>query len=59
MREPHEIPPSGKVLDAMLMTRQQMSQRIDRFDALVYNPHDRGLTERGLDRLLLETMSAL
>ena len=59
MHEPHEIPPGGKVLEAMLMARQQMSQRIDRFDALVHKSRDRGWTERGLDRLLLEPMSAL
>jgi hypothetical protein len=43
----------------MLMARRQMSRCIDRFDALVYNPHDRGFMERGLDQLALETISTL
>jgi hypothetical protein len=50
MHEPHGAPPSGKVLDAMLMTRRQMSRCIERFDALVSTPHERGFTERGLAR---------
>jgi hypothetical protein len=50
MHEPHGAPPSGKVLEAMLMTRRQMNRCIERFDALVYTPHERGFTERGLAR---------
>ena len=41
------------------MTRRQMNRCIDRFDALVYTPHNRGFTERGLDQVLLDTMRAL
>jgi hypothetical protein len=59
MNDPRDVPPSRKVLDAMLVARRQMSRCIDRFDTLLYNPHDRGFTEQGLDRLVLETISTL
>lgn len=48
-----------QLLDAMLMARRQMTRCIDRFDALLYNPYDRSLTERGLDQLVLETIRRL
>jgi hypothetical protein len=48
-----------QLLNVMLMARKRMSQCIDRFDVLLYKVQDRGLTERGLDQLLLETISAL
>jgi hypothetical protein len=46
-------------LDAMLRARQQMTQCIDRFDTLLYNRNDRGLTERTLDQLVLKTITTL
>ena len=49
----------AQFLDVMLMARKRMTQCIDRFDALAYNPHDRSFTELGLDQLVLETMSTL
>jgi hypothetical protein len=48
-----------QLLDAMLMARRQMTRCIDRFDALLYNPSDRSLTERGLDQLVLDTIRRL
>jgi hypothetical protein len=49
----------AQLLNVMLMARKRMPQCIDRFHVLLYKPQDRGLTERGLDQLLLETMNAL
>jgi hypothetical protein len=46
-------------LDTILHARHTMQQLIDRFDALLYNTNDRGRTERGLDPLMLETISTL
>jgi hypothetical protein len=46
-------------LDVMLQARRQMTWCIDRFDVLLYNSHDHARAEKGLDQLVLETMSAL
>jgi hypothetical protein len=59
MNDPREAPPSGKVLDAMMMARRAMNACITLLDAAIYNPHDRTLTEKRLDRVILEATSAL
>jgi hypothetical protein len=51
--------PNSERLNAMVAARRQMARCIDRFDALVYNPHDHSFMERGLDPLVLETMRTL
>ena len=59
MNDPHEAPPSGKVLDAMLVARRSMNACMTVLDAAIYNPHDRTLTEHRLDRVMVEAISAL
>jgi hypothetical protein len=49
----------AQLLNVMLMARKRMTQCIDCFDVLLYKSQDRGVTERGLDQLLLETMTTL
>lgn len=49
----------NQLLNVMLMARKQMTQCIDRFDVLLYKPQDHGMAERGLDQILLETISVL
>jgi hypothetical protein len=46
-------------LDAMLRARHTMHKLIQRIDAMIYNTNDRRRTERGLDQLMLETLSVL
>jgi hypothetical protein len=59
MNDPREAPPSGKVLDAMLVARRAMNRCITLLDAAIYNPKDRTLTENQLDRVMVEAISTL
>jgi hypothetical protein len=59
MNDSPAAPPSGKVLDAMLMARRQMVACIILLDAAIYNRRDRTLTENRLDRVISEAISTL
>jgi hypothetical protein len=59
MNDPHEDPPSTKVLDTMLMARRSMHACMIVLDAALYNPKDRTYTENRLDRVIVDAISAL